>query len=96
MERGQIKAIIEKYRRKSAKEERYNEDKSHYYDSVADVIEDNLEIYIDESYETEEDILEDVREIFDASEATLDMMFNRDDEDFNDEDDGHGSFINRF
>ena len=94
MERGQIKAIIEKYRRKSAKVERYNEDKSHYYDSVADVIEDNLEIYIDDSYETEEDILEDVREIFDASEATIDMMFNRDD--YNYEDDGLGSFINRF
>ena len=46
------------------------------------------------SINNKEDILEDVREIFDASEATIDMMFNRDD--YNYEDDGLGSFINRF
>ena len=64
MEREQIESIIEKYRRKSSQYRRYTEDKCAYFEQVADQIEDNLFIYLDDCFETEEDILDDVKETF--------------------------------
>ena len=61
---------------------------------MAEYIEDNLDRYLDEFYETEEDVISDVKEVFDASEYILDIMFDHD-EDFNDDDDGIGSFLSK-
>jgi hypothetical protein len=92
MEREQIEAIIKKYRRKSEQELRYGEEKCALFDRVADDIEDNIELYLDDDYETEEEIIDDVKEAFAEVDDMLDTMFHRDD-DFNDDDDGIGSFL---
>ena len=64
MEREQIEEIIEKYKRKSSQERRYGPDKCNFYEQIADFIEDNIDEYIDDSYETEDEILFNVKEIF--------------------------------
>ena len=64
MERGQIEEIIEKYKRKSSQERRYGADKCYFFEQVADFIEDNIDEYLDDSYETEDEILFNVKEVF--------------------------------
>ena len=63
MEREQIESIIEKYKRKSSQERRYGPDKCFFFERVADQIEDNIDEYLDDSYETEDDILFNVKEV---------------------------------
>ena len=64
MEREQIESIIEKYKRKSSQERRYGPDKCFFFEQVADQIEDNIDEYLDDCYETEDDILFNVKEAF--------------------------------
>ena len=64
MEREQIEEIIGKYQRKSSQERRYGPDKCHFFEQVADFIEDNIDEYLDDSYETEDEILFNVKEVF--------------------------------
>lgn len=64
MEREQIEEIIEKYQRKSSQEHRYGADKCNFFEQVADFIEDNIDEYLDDSYETEDEILFNVKEVF--------------------------------
>lgn len=94
MEREQIKEVIAKYKKMSNQFLRYGEDKCYEYGSIAEAIEENFEEYLDDYYESEEDVLEGVKEELSSYEATLDMMFDRDD-DFNDDDDGIGSFLSK-
>ena len=76
MKKEEIEDLIAKYRKKSSQELRYGADKCAYFERVADNIEDNLHIYIDDDfYKTEEDILDDVNEGF----AEIDDFY--DDED---------------
>lgn len=77
MERKEIKELIEKYRWMSQQERRYGAEKCSYYDSVADYIEGNINSYKDDIFETEEDIINDVKEVFDES----DRFWNDIDED---------------
>lgn len=60
----QIESIIEKYKRKSSQELRYGPDKCNFFEQVADFIKDNIDEYLDDSYETEDDILFNVKEVF--------------------------------
>ncbi len=60
----QIESIIEKYKRKSSQERRYGPDKCNFFEQIADFIEDNIDEYLDDSYETEDDILFNVKEVF--------------------------------
>lgn len=62
MERKQIESIIEKYKRMSSQERRYGADKCFFFERVADFIEDNIDEYLD--YDSEEDILFNVKEAF--------------------------------
>ena len=64
MEREQIEAIIEKFKRESSREDFYGPDKCNLFEQVADQIEDNIDEYLDDSYETEDDILFNVKEVF--------------------------------
>ena len=64
MEREEIAELIEKYRRMSQQELRYGEEKCAFYDRVAEQIEDNIYTYESDSFETEDDIINDVRENF--------------------------------
>ena len=94
MDKEKLEKIIKKYNKLGNRYEPYDEEKGRYYNDVAEYIEDNLDKYLDEFYETEEDVISDVKEVFDASDYMLDIMFHRD-EDFNDDDDGIGSFLSK-
>ena len=64
MEREDIEKLIEKLRHKSGQERRYGAEKCAYFDRVAGQIEEYIDTYEDDRFETEEDIIEDVNEIF--------------------------------
>ena len=64
MERHQIDALIEKYRRKSNQELKYGGEKCAYFDRIAGQIEESFDEYLDDFYETEEDIINDINEQF--------------------------------
>lgn len=64
MERNEIKELIEKYRRMSQQERRYGAEKCAFFERVADQIEDNIYSYEDDSFESKEDIINDVRKAF--------------------------------
>lgn len=64
MERKQIDELIEKYRKLSTQELKYGEEKCAYYDRLAGQIEDSFDEYLDDFYETEEDIINDIKESF--------------------------------
>ena len=65
MEREEIEKLIEKLRHKSGQDYKYGAEKCAYFDRVAGQIEDDINTYEDERFETEEDIIEDVNEAFD-------------------------------
>lgn len=91
MEKEQIQKIIEKYRRKSMQFRRYSDEKCAFFERVADDIEDNINIFMDDEWETEEEILDNVKEAFDEVDDGS-WMFDGGG-DFNDDDDGIGSFL---
>ena len=64
MERQQINELIEKYRKMSNQEPMYGEEKCAYFDRVAGQIEESFDEYLDDFYETEEDIVNDIKEQF--------------------------------
>lgn len=78
MEKEQIQKIIEKYRRKSMQFRRYSDEKCAFFERVADDIEDNINIFMDDDWETEEEILDNVKEAFDEVDNYYD-----DKDDFN-------------
>ena len=73
MERHQIDALIEKYRQKSNQELKYGEEKCAYFDRVAGQIEDSFDEYLDDFYETEEDIINDIKEQFGEVDCEYDF-----------------------
>ncbi len=73
MERHQIDALIEKYRKKSNQELKYGEEKCAYFDRVAGQIEDSFDEYLDDFYETEDDIINDIKEQFGEVDCEYDF-----------------------
>ena len=78
MKKEDLENLISKYRRQSQQFRRYSEEKCYYFESVADDIETNFEIYLDDFYETEENILEGVQMDIDAGDAS--WMFDGDED----------------
>lgn len=72
MERKEIKKLIEELRHKSGQERRYGAEKCAYFDRAAGQIEDDIDTYEDDSFETKEDIIADVRETFDEADRFWD------------------------
>lgn len=64
MERSKIQAIIDKYQKRSEQGYRYGDEKCAFYERVAEQIEDNIDIYENDLFETEKDILDSVKEDF--------------------------------
>lgn len=95
MKKEQLEAIVKDCRRKGEQFSRYSEEKGGFYDRLADQIEANFDIYLDDDYETEEDVIEDAKATIEEFDGMVDIMFDRD-EDFNDEDDGIGGFLSHF
>ena len=82
MNRIEIETIIAKYRRFSNMlSSEHDEEDAHNVDHLADYLEENIEIFEDDSYETEEDILEDYKEIMEEFGMQWDIMFPIGDED---------------
>ena len=77
MERVQLNELIEKYRKMSTQELKYGEEKCAYYDQLAGQIEESFDEYLDDFYETEEDIINSINEQF----ADVDRDYNFDEED---------------
>ena len=75
MERNEIKELIEKYRRMSQQTRGYGAEKCAFFERVADQIEDNIYTYEDDCFETEEDIINDVKETF----SKVDDNYERED-----------------
>jgi hypothetical protein len=84
MKKEEIKDIVAKYRKLATKSHiQLDNEKGDNYDLIAVHIEDNIERFAeDDSYETEEDLLNDFNETESEYYAQLDAMFpNGDDDD---------------
>jgi hypothetical protein len=57
MEKEEIIAIVDKYRKMSHNYSFYGEDKCYEFEQIAEIIEDNLDGIIEEDYSTEEDVV---------------------------------------
>ena len=80
MTKDELLEVVAKYRRMSDKEMKYGADKCALFDRIADQLEDNIEMYVDDDYyESEKDIIDDIKEVFDE----IDNYF--DDEDLENE-----------
>jgi hypothetical protein len=66
MKKEELQGIIEKYQRKSEHVYPSNEEKSALYERIANQLENDIETYVDnELFSTEEDVVSDIKEIFD-------------------------------
>lgn len=74
MNKDDVIAIANKYRNMSKNEFRYGAAKCAYYEQIADNIEDSISLFEDdEFFETEEDIIEFIKEDIDSFENFYDM-----------------------
>ncbi len=66
MTKDEILGIIAKYRRMSNQELKYGADKCALFDRIADQLEDDIEMYVDDDYfQSEREIIEDITGLFD-------------------------------
>lgn len=66
MNKEELQGIIEKYQRKSEDVYSSNEEKAALYERIANQLEDDIETYVDnEMFSTEEDVVNDIKELFD-------------------------------
>ena len=77
MDKKELIELIDSYRKKSQNELRFGEKKCRFYDRVADHLEDSLDEYLDDDFQTEEDIIDSINEQF----ADVDCDYNFDEED---------------
>ena len=64
MEKEEIIAIVEKYRKMSQNDSLYGEDKCFEFEQISEIIEDNLDEIIEEDYSTEEDVVAFAKETY--------------------------------
>lgn len=73
MTKDELLEVVAKYRRMSDKEMKYGADKCALFDRIADQLEDNIEMYVDDDYfQSEKEIIDDIRESFDEFDSFLD------------------------
>ncbi len=73
MTKDEILGIIAKYRRMSNQELKYGADKCALFDRIADQLEDDIEMYVDDDYfQSEREIIEDIMESFDEMDNFFD------------------------
>lgn len=75
MNKQEIEKIVKNFIDKSQQYGKYREDEIAYFRRVAEQIEVNIEMYEDDCYETEEDIIYDVEETF----AQVDNLYDEED-----------------
>ena len=81
MTREELTEIIKKYRNLARSTERFNEEKANNYERFADYLEDNNHFVDDDYYETEEDLLEEFKEVELEIDAQWDNWFPEGDDD---------------
>ena len=57
-------SVIDKYQKRSEQGYRYGDEKCAFYERVAEQIEDNIDNYENDIFETEQDIIDSVKEEF--------------------------------
>ena len=66
MTQEEIQEIIAKYRRMSNQEVKYGADKCALFDRIADQLEQDIDLYVDdECFQSEKEIIDDICELFD-------------------------------
>lgn len=66
MTKEEIQEIVAKYRRMSDQELKYGADKCAMYDRIADQLEQDIDMYVDNDYfKSEKEIIDDIVELFD-------------------------------
>ena len=74
MTKEEIQEIIAKYRRKSDQELKYGADKCAMFDRIADQLEQDIDMYIDDDYfPSEKEIIDDIVELFDEYDRNFDV-----------------------
>ena len=74
MTEEEIQEIIAKYRRKSDQELKYGADKCAMFDRIADQLEQDIDMYIDDDYfPSEKEIIDDIVELFDEYDRNFDV-----------------------
>lgn len=73
MDKKELIELIDSYRKKSQNELRFGEKKCRFYDRVADHLEDSLDEYLDDDFQTEDDIIDSVKEVFDEDDNYYDL-----------------------
>ena len=72
----EIQEIVAKYRRKSGQELKYGADKCALFDRIADQLEQDIDLYVDDDfYQSEKEIIDDIVELLDE----YDRFFDDDD-----------------
>ena len=79
MQRQKLEKIIAKYR--NLVDPSYNEEKMYQYERFADSVEDNIEIYEDDRFETEQDLFDDFNEVEAEVDAQWEAMYPKGDDD---------------
>ncbi len=65
MKKEELEIIIKKYQHKSQQNMRYGDEKCAEFDRIAEQIRNNINDYLDDNYyESEEDVINNVREVF--------------------------------
>jgi hypothetical protein len=77
MDKKELIELIDSYRKKSQNELRFGEKKCRFYDRLAGQIEESFDEYLDDFYETEEDIINSINEQF--ADADGDYDFDEED-----------------
>ena len=81
MTKEEIQEIVAKYRRMSDQELKYGADKCAMFDRIADQLEHDIDLYVnDDCFQTEKEIIDNIVELFDD----YDSFFG--DEDWKNED----------
>lgn len=64
MEKEEIIAIVDKYRKMSHNYSFFGEDKCFEFEQIADIIEEEINLLIEDDYATEQDIVEFAKETY--------------------------------
>ena len=76
MTNEEIQEIVAKYRQMSNQELEYGEEKCALFEKIADQLEQDIALYVDdELFQSEKEIIDDIVELFD----NYDRYFNNDD-----------------
>lgn len=72
MTKDEIIEIVAKYRRKSNQERKYGADKCALFDRIADQLEQDVDLYVDDDYfQSEKEIVDDIVELFDEYDRQI-------------------------